>query len=94
MSADYNSDCCTLPKSGKVKICVLSLFAEYKAPDKLPSTIIASHLSPDNTLLYTNSPHGVCAWNSKTGKLVGTYKIRGSLSAETRDKFYCSYFNI
>ena len=80
MCTGENSDCCTLSKSGEVKLCDLSLCAEYKAPDKLPSAIIASCLSPDNTLLYTNSPYGVCAWNSKTGKLVGTYKIRGSLS--------------
>ena len=80
LSMGENSDCCTLSKSGEVKLCDLSLCAEYKAPDKLPSAIIASCLSPDKSLVYTNSPHGVCAWDSRTGKAGGQFKIRGSMS--------------
>ena len=85
MCTGENSDCSTISKTGEVKLLDLSLCSEYKAPDKLPSAISASCLSPDKNTVYTSSPHGVCSWDSRTGKLLSQYKISGMFKVAKTD---------
>ncbi len=85
MCTGEDSDCGTISKTGEVKLLDLSLCAEYKAPDKLPSAISSSTLSPDKSVLYTASPHGLCTWDPKTGKLLSQYKLSGSFKLDRAD---------